>query len=201
MHDDSRTTANRETGAGPADAPERVELFMPVEHEQILTPEMLLAGSQMADGCMHIYRVQWLESLLALDGSRRLCRFRSPDAESLRAVMLATQGQAHATWAGREILSPSGGDDEVNVVVERRFDSPVVFDDIAARENAHIECLQLRNVSFQRSFFSRDGLRMVCLYRAPDAESVREAQRQAGMPVERIWACRRLGPWMLDSGE
>ena len=29
---------------------------------------------------------------------------------------------------------------------------------------------------------------MICLYEAPDAESVRHVQRQTGMPVQRIWA-------------
>lgn len=29
---------------------------------------------------------------------------------------------------------------------------------------------------------------MVCIYAAPDAESVRSAQRQAGMPFETVWA-------------
>ena len=29
---------------------------------------------------------------------------------------------------------------------------------------------------------------MLCLYEAPDAESVRQAQREAGVPFERAWA-------------
>jgi hypothetical protein len=35
---------------------------------------------------------------------------------------------------------------------------------------------------------------MMCLYRAPDAESVRIAQREAGMPVERVRAIRQFRP-------
>ena len=34
----------------------------------------------------------------------------------------------------------------------------------------------------------------MCLYRAPDAESVRIAQREAGMPVERVWSFRQFRP-------
>jgi len=29
---------------------------------------------------------------------------------------------------------------------------------------------------------------MICMYHAPDAESVRLAQRQAGMPIDDVWA-------------
>ena len=34
----------------------------------------------------------------------------------------------------------------------------------------------------------------MCLYSAPDAESVREAQREARMPVEGVWACQHYTP-------
>jgi hypothetical protein len=36
---------------------------------------------------------------------------------------------------------------------------------------------------------------MLCLYQAPDAESVRLAQHQANMPVDRVWACHNF---MMD---
>jgi hypothetical protein len=35
---------------------------------------------------------------------------------------------------------------------------------------------------------------MICLYHAPDAESVRIAQRAANMPVERIWTFSQFRP-------
>ena len=34
---------------------------------------------------------------------------------------------------------------------------------------------------------------MLCLYEAPDAESVRLAENQAGVPYERAWTCQVLG--------
>jgi hypothetical protein len=45
-----------------------------------------------------------------------------------------------------------------------------------------------RRVKFIRSYFSKDRRRMICEYEAPDAEAVREVQRTASMPFERIWA-------------
>ena len=35
---------------------------------------------------------------------------------------------------------------------------------------------------------------MICLYEAPDAEAVRIAQRQAGMPVEQLWPAAHVTP-------
>jgi hypothetical protein len=74
------------------------------------------------------------------------------------------------------------------VVVERHFDEPMAFEELEAREARHSWCLEVRGVVFQRTLMSPDGRRMLCLYRAPDAESVREAQREAGLPFTTVWA-------------
>lgn len=48
-------------------------------------------------------------------------------------------------------------------------------------------CLELHRVAWQESFVSEEGRRMICHFRAPDAESVRLAFRQGGVPVESVW--------------
>jgi hypothetical protein len=45
-----------------------------------------------------------------------------------------------------------------------------------------------------RTLFSTDRKRMICLYHAPDAESVRLAQRAAGMPFGEVWPFRQVLP-------
>jgi len=76
------------------------------------------------------------------------------------------------------------------VVVERSFRAPVAFEDVQAAEERAAGCLEAHGVRFLRTYFSRDRRRMVCLYEAPDAESVRLAQEKAGLPFERAWAAR-----------
>jgi hypothetical protein len=80
------------------------------------------------------------------------------------------------------------------VLVEREFPEPVEFDAIQAVEERGAWCLRTHRVTFVRTWFSRDRRRMVCLYEAPDAESVRLAQSKAGMPVTRVWAAVRIPP-------
>lgn len=41
-------------------------------------------------------------------------------------------------------------------------------------------------MKFLRSYFAKDRRRMLCLYAAPDAESVRTANRTAGLPFDNI---------------
>lgn len=83
------------------------------------------------------------------------------------------------------------------VIVERSFVEPVDPVELQAHENKGAWCLEQHDVRFQRSLLARDRLRMLCIYQAPDAESVRLAQRTIGLPVERVWAAEEL---QRDSG-
>jgi len=73
------------------------------------------------------------------------------------------------------------------VIVERKFEDPETYDELQAQEDRFAWCLEQHRVTFIRSYFSKDRRRMICEYEAPDAEAVREVQRTASMPFERIW--------------
>jgi hypothetical protein len=49
-------------------------------------------------------------------------------------------------------------------------------------------CFGMHRVDWIRSFLSSDGARMLCWYRAPDAESARIALRQLGSDMTKVWA-------------
>jgi hypothetical protein len=78
------------------------------------------------------------------------------------------------------------------VLVERSFAEPVVFEQIQTLAERGAWCLEAHRVRFLKSYFSRDRRRMLCLYEAPDAESVRLVQERARLPFERVWAARVL---------
>ncbi|MGA7329336.1 MAG: nickel-binding protein [Rhodomicrobium sp.] len=73
------------------------------------------------------------------------------------------------------------------IVVERIFDQPPSDEDLTAAGIRERPCLDIYGVAWRRSLLSADRLRMVCEYDAPDAESVRKAQREAGNQFERVW--------------
>lgn len=162
------------------------EFQPPISHSRLLR---LAADS--AD-CLPLYHIVWQESFLADNGRFMLCHFDSPDAESLRMVMRNDQALHKQVWQGS--YHPGAEESSPNVLVARRFAEPVAFEDLQAQESSHQGCLDTYRVRFVASFFSRDHKRMICLYRAPDAESVRRAQYEAGMPVERVWSCRHILP-------
>lgn len=162
-----------------------------------LTDADMRAMIETGEGCLGIHRVAWVSSLLSGDGRELFCHFTGPDAESLRLAVRQAGGVPGRVWVGTVHDAPGLTDNKLraaNVVVSRAFEAPVAFDDIQALEDAGRGCLETHSVSFVRSYFSADHKRMICLYRAPDAESVRIAQREARMPVDRVWSCRRYVP-------
>lgn len=72
------------------------------------------------------------------------------------------------------------------VIVERTYDVPMSEDEIRAVADEG-GCSDLHRVFLRRSYLSPDGLRMICVYEAPDAEAVRLLQRSNGLPYDRIW--------------
>ncbi|MDN3521107.1 DUF4242 domain-containing protein [Halomonas ramblicola] len=174
-----------------------IDLFLERRFARPLEPALVTSLTLAAQDCFDRHRVAWQESLLARDGQRLLCHFQSPDLESARLGLRQAGADIRTLWAGSVHTAPlphEAPPAEPNVVVERRFAAPVSLAAIQALEDAGAACLHNHRVRFLCTFFAADRRRMHCLYRAPDAESVRLAQRQAGMPVTRIWACRRILP-------
>ena len=80
------------------------------------------------------------------------------------------------------------------VVVERWFGKSVPLDEIEAIYDRGAACLEMYGVHLLRSFISNDRSRMICLYEAQDADSVRQAQRKAGLPFEAVWVATIIEP-------
>jgi hypothetical protein len=74
------------------------------------------------------------------------------------------------------------------VMVEQAFTEPLTDERYAVLAKQLDPCLEIRDGTWRRSSLSKDRLRMVCEFEAPDAESVREALRLANVPYERVWA-------------
>lgn len=166
--------------------------------DEPLTQADVEAMAAESGRCFDLYRVAWHQSLLSADGSDLVCWFDAPDAESGRGALRQAGADISRLWPGTVHDAPDPGAPgmaDANVLVTRSFDEPVRIEDVQALEDAGGGCLETHRVKFVRSFFSLDRKRMICLYQAPDAESVRSAQRQAGMPVDRVWAFRPVKPW------
>jgi hypothetical protein len=172
-----------------------IDVFLERRFTQPIASDLVLSLTLAAQGCFDLHRIAWQGSLLARDGRRLLCHFQAPDLESARLGLRRAGADVGSLWAGTLHDAPGLEPADLagaTVVVERRFAAPVNVAAIQALEDAGAACLQHHRVRFLRTLCAADRCRMHCLYRAPDAESVRLAQHQAGMPVTRIWACQRI---------
>ncbi|MBZ2168833.1 DUF4242 domain-containing protein [Marinobacter sp. F4216] len=161
-------------------------------YETPLSDEDVMQLARELDGCLSLYGIEWQQSFLGSNSKDMICHFRAPDLESLRRALRQSGSNFLTSWSSS--MHPAGIEEAPTVMVSRRFDEPVKIEDLQAREDAHGGCLKAHNVRFVHSYFSQDKTRMLCLYAAPDAEAVRHAQYQAGMPVESIWAFKHFHP-------
>lgn len=174
-----------------------IDVFLERRFDRPLEASLVSSLTQAAQPCFDLHRIHWQGSLLALDGGRLVCHFQAPDLESARIGLRQAGADVSSLWGGSLHDAPglSAADlAAANVMVERHFGAPVTFQAIQSLEDAGAACLQNHQVRFLRTLFSFDRQHMHCLYHAPDAESVRLAQHQAGMPVNRIWAFQRIAP-------
>jgi hypothetical protein len=77
------------------------------------------------------------------------------------------------------------------VVVERFFEKPWSRDDLNQAMEDNTWCFDTNNVTWLESFFAQDGTRCMCVYDAPDLESVRRANASSNVPSTRIWAASK----------
>jgi len=178
------------------------ELFLERRFDPPLDVAAVASMALESRDCFDRHRVEWQSSFLAADGYRMVCWFRSPDMESARIALRQSNADMRVLWRGTVHDKPGLDEGELaaaNVLVERRFDEGVTLQQIQDIEDAGIWCLETRDVHFVRTFFALDRKRMICLYRAPDAESVRLAQRQAGVPFNDAWSFRVVVPAHLEN--
>jgi hypothetical protein len=74
------------------------------------------------------------------------------------------------------------------VIVEQVFTEPLTDERYSAFAKAIDPCLEIRQGLWRRSSLSTDKLRLTCEFEAPDAGSVRDAFRSAGVEFVRVWA-------------
>ena len=142
--------------------------------------------------CFDLHKVDWHSSFMSRDGRTLVCAFSAPDVESARLALRTTGADVARLWIASVHSAPSPVNP--NVIVERTLPAPDTFERLHAFEVAKAWCFEQRRVRWARSYLSADARRMLCLYEAPDVESVRSAQREAELPADAVWGFQRIGP-------
>jgi len=78
-------------------------------------------------------------------------------------------------------------------MVERVFVPAITEEQFMQAGEALGPCIEARDITHVSSHFAIDGSRSICIYEAADAERVREANRTAGAPFEKVWLAKKFG--------
>lgn len=171
------------------------------EYSAPVTMDGLDRVDEVCRWCLDLHRCHVRLQAVSSDGLRSLCVYEAPDADSVRRV--ADQfglSPAPSIWPST-VASPGQQDvpellpgETGFSLVDRLFPEPVELSDLKAKQDAGLACLSMHRVRFVRSYSSIDRQRMLCLYAAPDLESVRIANRMIGLPFSQVWAARMHPP-------
>jgi Protein of unknown function (DUF4242) len=74
------------------------------------------------------------------------------------------------------------------VIIETVSEKPLTDELLDAATQVIAPCIEARNGTWRYSMLSSDRHRMICIYDAPDAESIRDAYRRGGLAPSRAWA-------------
>ena len=149
--------------------------------------EDIQAVERRGAGCLEAHGVRHLRSYFARDRRRMVCLYEAPDAESVRLAQEKAGLPFERAWTTRVVRHPAGEPDGDAVVVERTLPEPM--DEPAIREGVArgAWCLEQHGCRIVWSYLSGDGRHCLCVFAAPDAESVRQSQKQIGMSYDKAW--------------
>lgn len=80
------------------------------------------------------------------------------------------------------------------IVVEVDWPEPLTDEGLKDEESHLMECIGERGGRWLKTAVSLDRKRTVCFFEAPDAESMRDAYRRAGVTNARIWSADLIEP-------
>ena len=140
--------------------------------------------------CFQQHGVQVLRSYFAIDRRTMISLYRAPDAEAVRETQRRAGLPVTSIWTAVVIGNvevPAVSPPRTMIIVEREFPDPVTMELVEQTLSREGHCFSIHRADLLASHLARDGGRMVCVFSAPDAESVRIANRQIGMPVANAW--------------
>ena len=80
------------------------------------------------------------------------------------------------------------------IILEHRFEGrPFDVERFEAAQRRNAPCFEIHGVQHTVSYVAPDGLRMICVFEAPDCEAVRRTARQLGYSYDRVWPATVVG--------
>jgi hypothetical protein len=159
-----------------------------------LRAEALEAAARPCGSGLAKLGITWRESLVDRHGRRMLHLFTAPSTAAVRGALRDQTIDSEDVWLAQinALASRATSDNGALIVAERRIALPVRLVDLRTIEHVCAWCLEKHRIRLVRMLSSADFTRIVYVFTAPDAESVRWAHRQASLPLDAVWPCREV---------
>lgn len=136
--------------------------------------------------CLDQHGVRFLRTFFALDRKRMICLYEAPDAEAVRIAQRTIAMPVERVWPA-VATKPPNELTPTPIVVEREVPFVATVEQVEQMEQQSRWCFEAHRVAQLQSYLSMGGHRTLCVFSAPDAESVRVANREASLPVKSVW--------------
>lgn len=149
------------------------------------------AAERAVAWCREQYRVTYRHTYLSLDRQTMICVYTAPDADSVRRTQEAAGVPILRAWSAELVIdngSPVARPGLATVLVERPLPQPMPREAVIQMFDRGGHCLDRHRARSLQSYQSLDRTRVLCVFEAPDAESVRIASRQMMAPFERAYS-------------
>ena len=127
--------------------------------------------------------------LSSTDNRRALSFFSGIDRQSVVDFLNRHNVPFTHIWHGAPLRpqSPPKPTHLVDVILLRAMPEPITPEMAVASFVENKTCFDIRQTDWHQSYLDTDGIRLVCWFHAPDAESVRSAVEAAGSPYVAVW--------------
>lgn len=142
--------------------------------------------------CLEQHEVRFLRTYFSRNRRHMVCIYEAPDADAVRTTQRQGEIPFETIWSGK-LLIPSEQAPPVEgleqVVVQQVLPVSYSAEQVGGIMEQTRGCFDLYRAALRQTYLALDGMRMICVFDAPDAESVRTAKVQSGIPLVRAWSC------------
>ncbi|KGF71448.1 hypothetical protein DO97_19570 [Neosynechococcus sphagnicola sy1] len=161
-----------------------------------VTDEAWMQTTQSLEGCIAARHIQWLYSLVSVQGDRSICVYAAPYADAVReayreAGMSFQQIYPAEQWFDQE---PKSYQDNFLIVAEVRYDPPLTKSMYESQKQQAAGCFHELNIQYAWSVLTLDGTRSHCVFSAACAEDVRSLYRKLNAPFDLVWKAILIQP-------
>jgi hypothetical protein len=163
-----------------------------------VTYDAWMQTTQSLGGCIAVRNIQWLYSLVSMQGDRSICVYGVPYDDVLREAYRKARMSFQQIWSVELWLeqNPTSFPQGVSLVVaEVSFDPPMTKTHYDETKHQAVGCLQELNIQPLVSLISLDGKNAICLFVAVSAEDVRSLYRKINKPFKQVWKAILIQPF------